>query len=762
MTITLQNSAGATPTGTASINIPFRIKSGTAAASILLGRTEYGSATAATTLTLDSGATLGMTNSIEATLYIYAINNAGTINLGIINGQRLDESILHTSTALDGTADTASTLYSDSAITSCAVRLIGRMRHTMNAVGTYDEDPVELGILGIGGSGGGASGELASGEKIYWQDTGQYIQGDTTSITIESDDTLTINSDTLASINSTTKAEIVAPVSNVVASTSANVTSPIVYLSGNVAITHATDSHLAIGKNTWSSGYQLDIQDAAPIFRMKSSDSADDNEAKRSRFVMEGDGGEEMFKIDTKHLGTGNDAASQVIFSNRSGTATSAFMTANSLHGVTFAANVAVTGHFSVSGTTTTINSTTLAVVDPLIELQTASGGGALGSDTNKDVGLIMHYHDGSAKKAFFGWDDSAAKLTFVPDATESGTQVISGTIGSIIANAEGDTFKTDSIRRYTDSSTTTKILLNDEQLKFYAGHSSNQTLKIENNVVDCQGTLTVGGADTGYDVKLFGDTASRYWLLDTSADGVVQRGTLTVGVDDAGHDVKFFGDTASAYMLWDTSADDLILGGVAGLIVPDGKLTLGSTAVTSTAAEINLIDGGTSASPSYTIIDADRLVVNDGGTMKSTLMSDLKTYASSSPGGTNTQVQFNNSGNFGGHSGLTYVSGTGTLTATIITESSDVNLKTNITPLEGSLDKIMALQGVNFDWKEGEDNQIGLLADDVAKVVPEVVQFTDKKATALQYSKMVALLIEGMKEQQQEINELKRLIPKT
>ena len=73
-----------------------------------------------------------------------------------------------------------------------------------------------------------------------------------------------------------------------------------------------------------------------------------------------------------------------------------------------------------------------------------------------------------------------------------------------------------------------------------------------------------------------------------------------------------------------------------------------------------------------------------------------------------------------------------------------------------------MALQGVNFDWKEGEDNQIGLLADDVAKVVPEVVQFTDKKATALQYSKMVALLIEGMKEQQQEINELKRLIPKT
>ena len=45
--------------------------------------------------------------------------------------------------------------------------------------------------------------------------------------------------------------------------------------------------------------------------------------------------------------------------------------------------------------------------------------------------------------------------------------------------------------------------------------------------------------------------------------------------------------------MLWDTSADDLILSGAAGLIVPDGQLTLGSTALTSTAAELNYNDTG-------------------------------------------------------------------------------------------------------------------------------------------------------------------------
>ena len=145
--------------------------------------------------------------------------------------------------------------------------------------------------------------------------------------------------------------------------------------------------------------------------------------------------------------------------------------------------------------------------------------------------------------------------------------------------------------------------------------------------------------------------------------DGAVQLdATLTVGADDQGYDVKLFGDTASAYMLWDTSADDLILGGAAGLIVPDGQFTLGSTAVTSTAAELNLldgvsglvqadltklaavdstaaelniVDGGTSAT-STTVADADRVVLNDNGTMVQVAMTDIKTYIG---GGTSWQA---------------------------------------------------------------------------------------------------------------------------
>ena len=67
---------------------------------------------------------------------------------------------------------------------------------------------------------------------------------------------------------------------------------------------------------------------------------------------------------------------------------------------------------------------------------------------------------------------------------------------------------------------------------------------------------------------------------------------TVTVGADDQVYDVTLYGDTASAKVMWDTSGDDLIFFGAAACVIPEGQLVLGSTAVTSTAAELNLLDG--------------------------------------------------------------------------------------------------------------------------------------------------------------------------
>jgi len=127
---------------------------------------------------------------------------------------------------------------------------------------------------------------------------------------------------------------------------------------------------------------------------------------------------------------------------------------------------------------------------------------------------------------------------------------------------------------------------------------------------VQLDSTFTVGVDDTGYDVKLFGDTASRYWQWDTSADGVVQRGTLTVGVDDTGHDVKFFGATSGAYMLWDESTDDLVLAGAAKLYLYDAA---GGEYLSSSGSALTIASGGTAWELPTSDGSANQLLKTDG-----------------------------------------------------------------------------------------------------------------------------------------------------
>ena len=642
MTLTLQDKNGSTPTATNAVQYEFRVKSGTAAASLILGRAETGKAISATTLDLSSGATLGMTNDIEATIYIYAMNNAGTVELAVINGQRLDESVLHTSTAIDGTAGSTNVLYSTSARTSVAVRLIGRMRITRDDVTTFDEDPTELSVIGIVG-GGTASGELASGEKIYWQDTNQFIQGDTTSITIESDDTLTINSDTLAQINSDTKTELIAPTVNVTASSTANVNSPQVDFTGNVSLTSTTDSHLTIGTTTVTSGYQLDVHDSAPIVRIKTTDTSTSADAKRSRIQVESDDALTMFQIDVKKEGSADDDKTKVELANRGASSLTAFLTANSTQGVTIGGNMTVSGTLTVSGTTTTIDSTISTLVDPIMELGTGTGGTAPGSDDNKDRGLLLHYYSGTAKTAFMGWDESEAEFALCTTATLSsealdGTQVYGPIRSGNIKINDGGTIGTATDADAITIAAAGAVNFTQDPTIFHDVNAANAAISLGTSATEALVISVLNGSSN--------KTAESVSFTSKTASGTANHGQMTFSVDEA---------TA-------------------------------------------------------------QLTINDAG-----------------------------------------------ITTTGLTESSARELKTNITPMSNSLDKIMALQGVNFEWKNRKQGkQMGLIADDVAKIVPEVVQFTDDNPTSLQYSKMVALLIEGMKEQQNEIAELKKLVSKS
>jgi multidrug efflux pump subunit AcrB len=99
---------------------------------------------------------------------------------------------------------------------------------------------------------------------------------------------------------------------------------------------------------------------------------------------------------------------------------------------------------------------------------------------------------------------------------------------------------------------------------------------------------------------------------------------------------------------------------------------------------------------------------------------------------------------------------------------TSDKRLKENIKPLDNALDKVLKISGVEFDWKEltekekktihsNKGHDVGVIAQEIEKVLPEVVTTRDNGYKAVKYEKIVPLLIEAIKEQQEQIDELRK-----
>jgi len=100
-----------------------------------------------------------------------------------------------------------------------------------------------------------------------------------------------------------------------------------------------------------------------------------------------------------------------------------------------------------------------------------------------------------------------------------------------------------------------------------------------------------------------------------------------------------------------------------------------------------------------------------------------------------------------------------GVVKATNFIKSSDISLKKNVLSLDNALGKVLALRGVSFGWKDSANEkgtQIGLIAQEVEKVYPEIVSVGANGKKGVDYSALVAPLIEAVKEQQKQINELK------
>ena len=174
------------------------------------------------------------------------------------------------------------------------------------------------------------------------------------------------------------------------------------------------------------------------------------------------------------------------------------------------------------------------------------------------------------------------------------------------------------------------------------------------------------------------------------------------------------------------------------------GALSIGGTTVTSTAAELNYVDGVTSnvqtqldskLSSSGNITTGGNIIIPDSGNIGSTSDTDAITIA--------------NSGNVTFGQDVT-VNGD-------VVISSDERLKSNIVSLGSTLSKLLLIDGKSYEMKGKQ--KIGVLAQEIQEVFPELVSEDDNEMLAVNYQGLLPVLINALKEQNEKINRLEILV---
>jgi len=513
---------------------------------------------------------------------------------------------------------------------------------------------------------------------------------------------------------------------------------------------------------------------------------------------LDAGGGDVFLKDDGTTFGSLTATGSNLII--KSGTTTA----------MTFSgANVTIAGNLTVSGSTTTVDSSTVSIT----------------------TGFVF---EGSTADSFettlTTTDPTADRTITLPNLT--------GTVSLLDA--------TETLENKTLTSPTI--------------NSPTITTPIFTGAGDMRGTLVFEGATAdSFETTLtvVDPTADRTISLPNATDTLVGKATTDTMTNKTltspainSPTIIYEGSTADSFEttigVVDPTADRTInFANAAGTLQPFA--TASTTAISTTVSELNLIDGGT-ARGTDAVASGDGLLVNDGGTMKMTNVDTVSTYfASHSVGGGNiVTTGALNSGSitsgFGAIDNGSSTLDTGAITTTGITNtgsiifegstadswettfsggnpsadititlptqagtvvvsnttdgndvqldslglntaasgtagelratnditafySSDISLKENIVEIPSALDMVDKIRGVFFDWKDdyidskgGEDGyfmrkkDVGLIAQEVEAVLPEVVGTRKDGIKAIKYDRLVPLLLQAIKELKEKI----------
>ncbi len=195
MTIALKQADGSSDPGAGASSVKISFRNATAAT----GSYSVVQATAATSVVVSSGSTLGNASGVESFLYVYAINNAGAIELAI-SSTLYDEGTVQTSTAEGGAgaSDSNAVLYSTTARAGKAIRLIARLRSNQATAGTWAAVPTEISL---------SNSSNASNDKIY----AEYTSATNTALTYNSSTVIVIGTKVADSHNAVAAGVFTAP-----------------------------------------------------------------------------------------------------------------------------------------------------------------------------------------------------------------------------------------------------------------------------------------------------------------------------------------------------------------------------------------------------------------------------------------------------------------------------------------------------------------------------------------------------------------------
>ena len=201
-------------------------------------------------------------------------------------------------------------------------------------------------------------------------------------------------------------------------------------------------------------------------------------------------------------------------------------------------------------------------------------------------------------KDAFIDTVTTTGDLTVGGNFTVNGTTTTVATTNMVVAdnlielnNGAGSNSNDSGIVIERGSTGDNAIFMWDESADTFVLGTTTATGASTGNLSVTDGALQAGSLDISGNIDVDGTTN----LDAVDIDGAVQiDAAVTVGVDDTGYDFKLFGATSGAHIIWDASDDALETVGGATINIVKDKLKIAGTAVTTTAAELNKLDGVT------------------------------------------------------------------------------------------------------------------------------------------------------------------------